>query len=320
MIKLSIHFTFSLFGRNRQTRKSKGKLDFCQAALNSIESLVGIRAKSTIDNYQTALRSFSSYTKRPLAIEDISPQLMEGYQRWLTEKGISLNTISCYMRSLRSLINKIQPEADSQRLFNNVFTGKERTEKRSLSIEDVSRLRQLTLPSQSSLSFARDLFLFSFYALGMPFVDIAHLRETQIKNGYIDYRRHKTGQRVCVKLEPPMLRIINRYHVAGSPYVFPILNDGDGMGMGKGYEAGRARYNHHLRHLGKLANVQRKLTSYVARHTWASTAYHSNVSLPVISKALGHSSPNTTQVYLQAIDDHSIEAANRMLIAHLMRV
>ncbi len=69
-----------------------------------------------------------------------------------------------------------------------------------------------------------------------------------------------------------------------------------------------------LKQLGKMANTQRTLTSYVARHSWASTAYHSNVSLSVISKALGHTSANTTQNYLQSIDDQSIDDANHLLL------
>jgi len=228
------------------------------------------------------------------------------------------HTASCYMRSLRSLIHKIEPATDVRQLFSGVFTGKERTEKRSLSMEDIGSLQQLVLSGQSQMAFTRDLFLFSFYALGMPFVDMAYLRKSQIANGYITYHRHKTGQRISVKIEAPMQQIISRYETAESPYVFPLLKSEPGHQRDKEYESARATYNRHLKKLGRMAKIHRNLTSYVARHSWASTAYHANVSLSVISKALGHTSANTTQNYLQSIDDRSIDAANHQLLESMM--
>jgi len=315
MIKFSIQFHISLFGKDWRMRKSKDNgQDFVQVATQTIDSLTDIRAKSTLDNYRTALSSFNAYLGKPIALQAISSLVLEGYQRWLTEKGISQNTISCYMRSLRSLIGKMQPEADVHKLFGSVFTGKERTEKRALPIEDICRLQRLTFPPKSPLAFSRDLFLFSFYALGMPFVDMACLRKSQISNGYIVYHRHKTGQRISIKIEPQMTEIICRYQLPDDPYVFPILNATATNALGTEYETARARYNRHLYQLGKIAQTQRKLTSYVARHSWATAAYHANISLSVISRALGHTSPNTTQTYLQAVDDQRIDAANNKVL------
>ncbi len=314
MIKISINISFSLFKKKWELWSVKDQSTFIKVSLELLGSLSGIRSKSTLDNYRTALCSFSSYLDRDIPIEVINTDIIEGYERWLINKGITPNTASCYMRSLRSLIHKIKPEADVQQIFKNVFTGKERTEKRSLPIEDIYRLQQLSLSKDTQLAFVRDLFLFSFYALGMPFVDMAYLRKSQITNGYIVYHRHKTGQRICIKIEPPMQQIINHYQVPEGPYVFPILKGGINNYLDAEYETARASYNRHLKQLGKMANTQRTLTSYVARHSWASTAYHSNVSLSVISKALGHTSANTTQNYLQSIDDQSIDDANHLLL------
>ncbi len=83
--------------------------NFAHVATQAIDSLAGIRAKSTLDNYRTALSSFNAYFEKPIALNNINSLVLEGYQRWLTEKGVSQNTISCYMRSLRSLISKIEP-------------------------------------------------------------------------------------------------------------------------------------------------------------------------------------------------------------------
>ena len=107
--------------------------------------------------------------------------------------------------------------------FAQVFTGRAKTRKRSLSPDDIQQLHALELPHGSQLALARDIFLFSFYAMGMPFVDIAYLKKGQLKDGYIHYARHKTGQRIQVALLPCMLRIIERYQENDSDYVFPIV-------------------------------------------------------------------------------------------------
>lgn len=318
MFKLSIHFSFRLFKSNKwnnaEKRKNVATPCFLEKATETISSLKGIRAKSTIDNYQTALRSFCQYIGTDVALASIDAHLIEGYQLWLHENNVTQNTISCYMRSLRSLLFQISPPLKSQSLFNQVFTGKQHTDKRSIPLEDIVRLQKLQLPSHSSIAFSRDIFLFSFYALGMPFVDIAFLQKWQIKEGYIVYHRHKTGQRIRIKIEPPMQQIISRYSREDTPYVFPVLPAHNTAHLTKDYENARSKYNRHLRKIGIMAGIQRRLTSYVARHSWASTAYHSNVDLSVISKALGHTSPNTTLTYIQEIDDHRIDIANHHLL------
>ena len=87
----------------------------------------------------------------------------------------------------------------------------------------------------------------------------------------------------------------------------------------KEYETARNRYNRHLRQISKIAGLRRSLTSYVARHSWASMAYSNNVDLAVISKALGHSNTETTMVYIREIDDNRIDMANRKLLGTITK-
>ena len=249
-----------------------------------------------------------------MLIEQIDVPLMERYQQWLHEQHVTPNTISCYMRSLRSLLYRLKPSLKQQSLFDTVYTGKAHTDKRSIPFADIVRIRGLSLSPASPLAFSRDLFLFSFYALGMPFVDIAFLLKSQIHNDHIIYYRHKTGQRICIKLETPIEQIIHRYIRKDSPYVFPILSAGTHADVFRDYENARSRYNRHLRKIGEMAGLAHRLTSYVARHSWASMAYHANIDLSVISKALGHTSPNTTLTYIREIDDQRIDQANHLLL------
>lgn len=317
MIRVVFNFSIRIYheGQKKEKVRKHKEPKFLDIVDNTINKLLASRGKSTIDNYRTAIASFVRYAGNNVSIGDVSKQMVEGWQLWLKEQGVKLNTISCYMRSLRSVISHSDIPSVVSTAFNTVFTGNIKTDKRSMSSCDLQKLRTLQLPKGSSLCFARDLFLFCVYALGMPFVDVAFLRKKQIVNGYIEYERHKTRQPIRVKIEPQMQRIIKRYSIPESDYVFPILQ----TGSMKEYETARNRYNRHLRQISKIAGLRRSLTSYVARHSWASMAYSNNVDLAVISKALGHSNTKTTMVYIREIDDNRIDMANHKLLGTITK-
>ena len=270
------------------------------------------RSKSTIDNYRTAMRSFLSYAGPSVNLRSVNANLMEGYQRWLQKHGVSLNTCSCYMRSLRKLFYEAGLK-NCDTCFKNVFTGNAQTEKRSLDTGQIGSLKRLRLAKGTSLRTALDLFLFSFYAQGMPFVDLAFLRKSNIRNGYIVYSRHKNGQTIRIKIERQMQDIINMYARKESPYLFPILSVTDPNAAMREYETKLRYYNNALKKLARMAGLT-SLSSYQVRHSWASLAFSSNIELSVISKGLGHTNPQTTLIYIREIDDNRVSDANRMLI------
>lgn len=278
-----------------------------------IKRLENVRSCSTIENYKTALKSFSQFLRRDISSSELDAELIRGYERWLREKNICPNTISCYMRSLRSLLGKVCGKNVCP-YFTAVFTGRTKTDKRAIGQDDVARLRALKLKHGTFLCLVRDLFLFSFYALGMPFVDMAFLRRNQLVDGEIVYYRHKTGQRICVPLEPCMEEIIIRNQRLDSDYVFPLLKSDEPQKAYHQYQQKLNRYNHALKVLAEKAGISQNLTSYVSRHTWATTAYNNNIDLPVISKALGHANPQNTLVYIKDINDSRLSEANHRLV------
>ena len=176
-------------------------------------------------NYLTAARSFTKFIGTDnWLFSDMTAEKLESYQRWLLGRNICLNTCSAYMRALRAMHHRALPVLNAAP-FSKVFTGRTKTEKRCISQSEILQLKALPLQPGGSLSFARDIFLFSFYAMGMPFVDIAYLKKSQLRNGCIYYARHKTGQQIQVALLPAMLEIIMRYEQSDSEFVFPILSD-----------------------------------------------------------------------------------------------
>lgn len=296
------------------------ELSFIHAAQREADKAEKEGMYRTASNYGTALRSLSAFVGgKDIPVSDVDEEFISKYQRWLISRDVSLNTISCYMRSLRAIYNKVTGRLlDEDKPFGNIFTGCVKTRKRSIDEDDILRLLRIPLRKGGLLQFARDIFLFSFYSLGMPFVDVAFLRCDQISDGYINYYRHKTHQRIHVPMEPVMWDIIARHHMSNSKMVFPILTSTSGLSAHCEYRSKLNQYNYALRRLQKLTGLHGKLTSYVARHTWATMAYHNQMELGLISKALGHENPHTTLIYVRELDNERLARANRKLLEHFL--
>lgn len=163
-----------------------------------------------------------------------------------------------------------------------------RSFRRFLGGDDIP-LRSLTLPPDSSLRLSLDMFLFSFYAMGMPFADVARLRRSQIdfSSSSLVYHRQKTGCPVTVSLEPCMLDIIRRYSDSSRQYLFPLLPEGASPDVvSRVYNTALASHNRHLKAIARMAGVTCRLTSYVVRHSWAIMAY--NIHAPPAPHIKGH--------------------------------
>lgn len=324
-MSITIKFEFHLHISRTESRKDVRKenkssiADYLDSAEKEVQRQHLLKRSSTIGNYRTALCSLRQYIKEVCPSGAvIGEELMEGYEQWLRNRRLTLNTISCYMRALRSLMVKTVGE-EAKTFFLKTFTGSEKTQKRAIAPGDISKIQDITLKPGSQLSLARDLFLFSFYALGMPFVDMALLRKQQVGESEIIYSRQKTGQRICVPLEPCLRTIIRRYQTPDSDYVFPILQAAEGDKHYKTYQNALRRYNRSLKRLAQMAHIPHNLTSYTARHSWASSAFRENVGLPAISKALGHSNPQNTLTYIRQINDNSLQKASRSVIKSVVR-
>lgn len=262
-------------------------------------------------NYLTAIRSFTKAVGE-LSLNKIDKTVLVRYQEWMRMQGISDNTASCYNRTLRAIYNKAASEGlvSDHHPFDACFTGKMKTDKRSIDEHCIIRLKNADLSRHEELIPTRDLFLFSFYAMGMPFVDIAYLKKTQIKDKLLVYRRHKTHQMVKVPLCEDAIHIINIYSSQTIDYVFPLLSS---LNEAKAYLEYCTRlnaYNRSLKRLAKVTGINIALTSYTMRHSWASLAYKSSVPLSVISQALGHTRPDTTMIYIRSLDNAQMQEGN----------
>ena len=273
----------------------------------------------TAKNYHAALGSFKRFrNNEDIPIERIDQITMEDYQAYLKSTGLTPNSISFYTRILRAVYNRaVEQELTKDRKpFRTVFTGTEKTLKRAISIGDIRRIRNLDLSLKPGLEFARDIFLFLFFCRGMSFIDAAFLKKTDIQNGILTYRRHKTGQVLHIKIIKPIKGVIDRYSSKDLPYLLPIVTRPN-RDERKQYETTLRRINNSLKLIADMVKLPIPLTTYVARHAWATIAKSKNVPINVISDALGHDSIATTQIYLASIDSSVIDKANELIIKDL---
>lgn len=232
-------------------------------------------------------------------------------------KVVSTNTIAISMRNIRAVVNAaIDDELTTLYPFRKFKIKHEETAKRSLTIEDLRTLRDY--PCEPHQEKYRDLFMLIFYLVGINTIDLFSL--TEIRNGRIEYRRSKTGRLFSIKVEPEAQAIIDKYR--GKGYLLNVLDDY------ANYKDFAHRMNDNLKQVGEVERkglggkkyrevLFPKLSTYWARHTWATIAAELDIPDETISLALGHSSGNrVTSIYINR-NQRKVDAANRKVIDFL---
>lgn len=292
------------------------------------EFISGKDRAGTASIYRQSLAKLRRYyNPDTLRFEDISLAWLRDYEERMRKDGLSVNAISVHLRNLRSIFNRaIDDEVIDQNCYPfRKFTIKtERTAKRSLTGDQLRTLRYYEFQEQQAhLAKYRDLFMLIFYLLGINMVDLLHLKE--IKDGRVEFRRAKTGRLYSIKVEPEAMEIIERYK--GEEYLLDVL---DHYGNYKDF---LLRMNRNLQQIGPMewvanaaadpAYVKRnkkkitplfpELTTYWARHTWATMASQCNVPKETIAAALGHGGHSVTDIYID-FDQRKVDQANRRVI------
>ena len=273
------------------------------------------------ETYQSALNSFCLYiNKVEILMEDIDSKMIEGYESYLKQKKLTLNTISFYMRILRAIYNRAVKSGviADKKPVDHVFTTMTKTAKRAIPIQVIQKIAQAHITNKNE-ALARDLFLFSFYTRGMSFVDIAYLKKTDLNNTYLIYKRKKTGQELKIAWRKEMQELVDRNSSKDGVHLLGILDENSEKSLRFQYHYTQCIINTALKRLGKQLNLETNLTMYVARHSWATIARKKNIPLSVICDGMGHNSEKTTQIYLQSVDAEAIDRCNDKLIAAITK-
>lgn len=199
---------------------------------NFMESLIARLKQNgkirTSETYRSTLNSFKNFRQdEDIMLDCITSEIMEAYEAWHKKRGVAPNTISFYTRVLRAVYHRAVEDdiIEDRNPFRKVYTGVDKTVKRALPLAVIKKIKALDLSLTPALDYARDMFMMSFYLRGMSFIDMAFLKKTDLKNGYITYRRRKTGQQLVIEWTKEMQMILDKYPENTSDYLLPIIRN-----------------------------------------------------------------------------------------------
>ena len=265
-------------------------------------------AKRTKDIYLVTAKRMVEYDAkiRTKAFEDITKDWLGGFDTFLQSTSPSVNGRSIHFRNIRAVFRDAMANEITMSYPFRVFKIKsEPTIKRSLTIGELHRL--FSFHGNERQTMAVDMFKLSLFLIGINVADLCNLSEIE-KDGYLRYKRQKTQKLYCIKVEPEALAIIEKY--SGRNHLLNILDR-------------YANVHTFTATLGKvLQSIEgfENLTSYWARHTWATIASELDIPVDVISHALGHSfstGAKVTQVYIN-FNQQKIDDANRKVINYIL--
>lgn len=301
---------------NPDINKEYSVFHFIQGQILRKKQLGKIRSSET---YQATLNSFMNFRQGiDLTFDMFDSELMELYEAELQRRGVVRNTSSFYLRILRTNYKLAVEKGLTQDChpFKHVYCGMDKTVKRCLSFEEIKRMKELDLSLKPALDFARDMFIFSFCPRGMSFVDMAYLKKSDLKNGYLIYRRKKTGQLLTIEWTRQMQVILDKYESNPTQYLLPLILREDGNER-RQYQNQMMKINRRLKEIASLVHLSVPLSLYYSRHSWATIARGKSIPLSVISEGLGHDSELTTQIYLDSIKSVEVDRANRKILRGL---
>ena len=311
-----------------ERKANDGRLTVEDGFSEEIKRLETLGKINSATKHKYALNLISRYKPSSIALEAIDTDYLKGLELFLRQRGNSDNSIATRFAIFKAIYNKAIREGKinaKQNPFNLYQVGSlwAKTRKRAITKKDVQRLAELDLERGSRLSyrvFARDIFLFSYYTAGMNFTDIATLRYCDVVNGRISYSRNKTQKLLSFRLMPKAVSIIEKYSRTGhsfDDYIFPILDKREHITPQQIFNRTHKvlrKVNRELKVLGEMIGLQMPLTTYVARHTYATVLKRSGVNIAIISESLGHSDLSTTQIYLDSFENSQIDEAMKHLL------
>ena len=272
--------------------------------------------------YRSSLNAIIAYRgKNDFVFSEVTSEWLKGFEVYLRSRGCSWNTVSTYLRTFRAVYNRavdLQKAPYVPYLFRSVYTGTRADHKRALGEEDIkkvfARLSQAFVGSPS-LRKAQELFILMFLLRGLPFVDLAYLRKSDLRDNVITYRRRKTGRTLSVTLTAEAMILVKRYmnRDSSSPYLFSLLKSREGTPEAyREYQSALRRFNNDLKSLSRKLRISSSVTSYTLRHSWATTAKYRGVPIEMISESLGHKSIKTTQIYLKGFELEERTKVNKL--------
>ena len=276
--------------------------------------------------YKGSLNSLTTFTRNRLDIpfSVIDVDWLTKYEKWLKSKNNRETTISLLFRTLRSAYNKAIDAKCARRSdypFDEYKINKfdTSTHKRAIAKTEVVKFMKDApdLGKRHYVQLSKDIFIFSYLCGGINFTDIANLTTANIVNGRLEYVRQKTHKKIKIGIPSEAMKIIEKYTSESKGYLFPILDKNihkTPLQRQNRIHKILAKVNKNLKLLAAELGIEDTVTTYVARHSFATILKKSGVNIAIISEALGHSDLATTQIYLDSFDNEQIDNAMKNLL------
>lgn len=311
-----------LAGKAKPAKAPRIEMTFNQYSADLVKSMLSINQVGNALVYQTASNRLIGFAEgRMLRFAEIDYTFLENFQRHLISKGVKQNSVSNYLRTIRAIYNRAIKAKIIDRSFypfTDVPIKSERTAKRAILATDLARIYKLDLKENTREWHARNYFLLSFSLIGVSFTDLAYLKPINIVKGRIFYKRRKTRKEYSIKLTAIAQRIINLYKRKNEKYLLPILPVSiieDSLIANQKIHQWIKTTNKWMKELAKDCEISETLTTYVARHTWATTAKRLGYSNELIAEAMGHEYGNKiTNIYLDSFEQSVIDELNEKVI------
>lgn len=315
----------SLMHEQEDEIKAKTVEDFYLITINELREKGQIGTSYAYLNSYNTLKNFNKGKKLNYTFSHIDVTFLKKYEEWMRNKGNKDTTISYQFRTLRAAFNRAI-DAKIVRKDKNPFTEYKlnhlntKTMKRALSKKDIMKIINAKCSDKSELrKLTQDIFTFSYLCGGISFVDIANLTAQNIVEDRLIYQRQKTHGGINLQLSSKAMAIINKYasHQMEGKYIFPILHSKRHITpMQKSNRIHKVchQINQELREFARELKITAEVTTYVARHSFATILKKSGVNIGIISQALGHQDIKTTQIYLSKFDNEQVDEAMKNLL------
>ncbi len=300
----------------------KKQIEFYEFAEDLIKEMIEIKRSGNAIVYQTAVNRLINFCgNKNIKLTDIDYNFLNNFKHKLILDGVKVNTIGNYFRSIRAIYNKAIKAKLVERTsypFYDISIKQERTAKRAIKAIELKMLVGLEIKVNSPSWHARNYFLLSFALIGISFTDLAYLKPKDIINGRVIFKRRKTHKNYSVKVSNYASSILKLYEGSNQKYLLPILPfklNEDSIEAKKTITQRLKITNKYLKRLGEECLLENQLTTYVARHSWATTAKRLGYSNELIAEAMGHEYGNKiTNIYLDNFDQSLIDELNEKVI------
>ncbi|MDX5429216.1 MAG: site-specific integrase [Bacteroidota bacterium] len=318
-------FSFELFrSRFLGSKKSSRLLEF----LSNHVQILGEQGKlSTQSAYQSTFNVLKEFTRnQEISFYSVDYEFLVSFEKFLFQRGSTEGGVHHHMRNVRAIFNEAIRKGYCESEYYpfshkhneqgySLSRVKSKAKPQSLSDQELERFKNLPLEKYPELVDSHMYFMFSYYTRGMNFNDMARLTRRNLKGGRIVYQRRKTGTTFSIKEDPRIKSILSHFYHPGSTFLFPILNSQHKTERQQKDRIHKClrKFNRDLRKIGELIDASIPITSYTARHTWASTLKRKGISTEIISEGLGHSEITTTKAYLENFNEDILDQTSNYL-------